>query len=374
MAKLFNVNLPDGVSSVKLDSQGRGTVQYTVKNVSSRAIDGRGVLISLPQVKPPSGPVEKGWVKVDGKTDRHFDVDKEETFAAKIAVPPKSAPGDYTFRLDAVWVDQPDQGDAGGAVRFTVPKPTNGGGGFPLWLIPVILVILVGVGVGIYLVAKPKATTVPDLKGKTIPEATSALTAVNLTLDTGDVGTVQGKPEDADHIVSQTPDAGTKAKPGDSVSVKVGVEMVAVPAVTLHSFDEAQTILTGKHLSVGHVTPQANSNVAGGIVFQQSPDSGSSVLTGAAVDLWVTPKTVQVPQVVNLLVGDALKKVQGAGLVMVLHGDQTAKLITAQTPQYPAQVAVGSTVDVTVPSSSFCVPIAKCRFAGNAVRLMVNKK
>jgi len=59
MAKLFNVNLPDGVSSVKLDSQGRGTVQYTVKNVSSRAIDGRGVLISLPQVKPPSDPSKK---------------------------------------------------------------------------------------------------------------------------------------------------------------------------------------------------------------------------------------------------------------------------------------------------------------------------
>jgi len=373
MAKLFNVNLPDGVSSVKLDSQGRGTVQYTVKNVSSRAIDGRAVLISLPQVKPPSGPVEKGWVKVDGKTDRHFDVDKEETFAVKIAVPPKSAPGDYTFRLDAVWVDQPDQGDGGTAVRFTVPKPTNGGSGFPLWLIPVILIVLVGVGVGIYLVARPKATTVPDLKGKTIADATSALTAVNLTLDTSDVGTVQSKPEDADHVVSQTPDAGTTAKPGESVSVKVGAEMVAVPTVTLHTFDEAQSMLTGKHLSVGHVTSQANSNVAGGVVFQQSPDSGS-VLTGAAIDLWVTPKTVQVPQVVNLLVGDALKKVQGAGLVMVLHGDQTAKPVTLQNPQYPAQAPVGSTVDVTVPSSSFCVPITRCRYTGNAVRLMVNKK
>ncbi len=289
------------------------------------------------------------------------------------AVPPKSAPGDYTFRLDAVWVDQPDQGDGGTAVRFTVPKPTNGGGGFPLWLIPVILVVLIGVGVGIYLIAKPTAATVPDLKGKTIPEATSALTAVNLTLDTSDVGTVQGEAKDADRIVSQTPDAGTKANAGGSVSVKVGAEMVAVPSVTLHSFDEAQSMITGKHLSVGHVTSQANSNVAGGVVFQQSPDSGS-VLTGAAIDLWVTPKTVQVPQVVNLLVGDALKRVQGAGLVMVLHGDQTSKLVTAQNPQYPAQVAIGSTVDVTVPSSSFCVPITRCRYTGNAVRLMVNKK
>src|SRR6267143_3088301 len=104
MSNLFRVNLPDGMSSVKLDSQGRATVQYTVKNVSARPIDGRAVLISLPQVKPPSGAVEKGWVKIDGKTDRHFDVGKEETFTVKIVVPPNSAAGNYAFRLDTVWV------------------------------------------------------------------------------------------------------------------------------------------------------------------------------------------------------------------------------------------------------------------------------
>lgn len=124
MAQLFRVSLPDGMSTVKLDSQGRGTVQYTVKNVSARALDGRAVLLSLPQAKPPSGPVEKGWVKVDGTSDRHFDIDKEETFTVKIAVPPNSAAGKYTFRLDTVWVNQPDQGDAGGAVAFTVAAST----------------------------------------------------------------------------------------------------------------------------------------------------------------------------------------------------------------------------------------------------------
>jgi len=116
MAKLFQVTLPSGLSSVKLDSQGRATVQYTVKNVSARPIDGRAVLVSLPQTKPSSGCVEKGWVKIDGKTDRHFDPDKEETFTIKIAVPPKSPAGTCTFRMDAVWVQQPDQGDPGGAI------------------------------------------------------------------------------------------------------------------------------------------------------------------------------------------------------------------------------------------------------------------
>src|ERR1039457_98613 len=108
MAKLFSVNLPDGMSTVKLDSHGRATMQYTVKNVSQRSLDGRAVLISLPQTRPASGVVEKGWVKVDGKTDRHFTANSDETFTVNIAVPPNSPAGTYTFRLDTVWVDQPD--------------------------------------------------------------------------------------------------------------------------------------------------------------------------------------------------------------------------------------------------------------------------
>ena len=88
MARLFQVTLPEGMSSVKLDSQGRASVQCTAKNVSAAPIDGRAVLVSLPPTNPPSGAVQKGWVKIDGSADRHFDKDKEEVFTVKIAVPP----------------------------------------------------------------------------------------------------------------------------------------------------------------------------------------------------------------------------------------------------------------------------------------------
>src|SRR5216684_5446600 len=144
MAIFFNVDLPSGMSSVKLDSQGRATVQYTVKNVSQRSLDGRAVLVSLPETKPPNGVVEKGWVKIDGKTDRHFDVDKEETFTVKILVPPKSAPGSYSFRLDTVWVEQTDQGDQGPTVSFAIAAATQSTNSFPLWLIPVLLLVVAG--------------------------------------------------------------------------------------------------------------------------------------------------------------------------------------------------------------------------------------
>ena len=372
MAKLFQVTLPEGVSSVKLDSQGRATVQYTVKNVSQRSLDGRAVLVSLPETKPPDGVVEKEWVKIDGKADRHFDVDKEETYTVKILVPPKSHSGNYSFRLDAVWVDETDQGDRGGGIGFTVAAPNGTTSHIWVWLIPLLFVVVIGIAVGIYFLI-PKGTTVPDLQGKTIPDATSTLAAVKLILDSDHVETIQSKPEDSDKIVSQTPASNTKAKPGDSVHVKVGAEMVLVPAVTLRSFNEAQSLLAASHLSVGQVTNEANPVVASGVVFRQSPDSGGAVLTGSAVNIWVTPRTVTVPNLVGVMTGgQAWKAIQDAGLVAVLHGDQVTRLVTAQNPSPQSQAVVGTNVDVTVPTSVFCIPITRCIYIGNAARLMVN--
>lgn len=170
MAKLFVVNLPDGMSNVKLDSQGKATVQYSVKNVSQRALDGRAVLISLPQLRPADGVVEKGWVKVDGNTDRHFAVNSEEAFTVKIAVPPKSPAGTYTFRLDTVWVDQTDQGDAGRALAFTVSPPSaDVHSKWPLILIVAAAVLIVG-GVTVWLLTrKPTPVTPVQPSSNTTP-------------------------------------------------------------------------------------------------------------------------------------------------------------------------------------------------------------
>jgi hypothetical protein len=144
MAKLFQITRPDGMSTVKLDSQGRATVQYTVKNISARPIDGRAVLISV-QPRPPDGVAEKRWAQIEGKTDRHFDQDREECFTVKVAAPPNASAGTYTFRLDTVWVDKTDEGDQGQPVGFTVTaielKPAR-----MHWLIPAIVVVVLAVG------------------------------------------------------------------------------------------------------------------------------------------------------------------------------------------------------------------------------------
>ena len=367
MARLFQINLPDGLSNVKLDSQGRATVQYTVKNVSARSIDGRAVLISLPLVKPPRGAVEKGWIKIDGKTDRHFDVDKEETFTVKIAVPPKSPAGTYTFRLDTVWVDQPDQGDAGGAIAFTVAAPVAKPTSFPLWLIPVIAVVVIGIGVGLVLVLR--GPTVPDLTGKNVTDANTALQAVGMTLDETDLKTVESTPGNSGKIISQNPAAGQKGAKGQAVQVTLGAQMVAVPLLIGHQYKDVMGILSGQSLAVGQNKTAANPNFAAGVVFDQSPAPQQLVKSGTAVDVQVTPTTVTVTPVIGQTLGNASNALGAIGLrVTSLSGDSNLTVI-GQNPGPGTTVPVGTPVALTFPPGT-CVG-AICYYNGIIAQQMV---
>ena len=162
MAKYFQVTGPQGMSAIRLDSQGRAAVQYTAKNVTGAAVDGRAVLVSVPAANAASGVVQKGWVKIDGLAERHFARDQEEVFLVKIAAPAGSPAGRYTFRLDVVSVAMPDEGDAGPVVEFSVIATTaKAGGGDSKWLLIILLVVLVLLigGVTIWLLMRKSGGT-----------------------------------------------------------------------------------------------------------------------------------------------------------------------------------------------------------------------
>jgi hypothetical protein len=201
MAKYFQVMNPLGMSTMKLDSQGRAAVQYTAKNVTGGTVDGRAVLVSVPPTSPLSGVVQKGWVKIDGSVDRHFDKDKEEVFAVKIVVPPNSPAGEYKFRLDVVLVPTPDLGDEGPVVEFSVSAPTPNGGGSK-WLLIILVVVLVLVigGVTTWLLMRKsgKTATTPAPPAQTQPTATPAQPAQDP--DACQPGFVWRQAVPADHV------------------------------------------------------------------------------------------------------------------------------------------------------------------------------
>ena len=88
-------------------------------------------------------------------------------------------------------------------------------------------------------------------------------------------------------VISQTPDAGAKAKKGDSISIVVsqGKAPVVVPNVVGKSETDARNELSGAGLTVTSVTKENSDTVAAGNVISQSIADGKYVDAGSNISL-----------------------------------------------------------------------------------------
>jgi len=222
MAKLFQITLPDGMSELKLDSQGRATVQYSVQNVSARPIDARAILVALPQSNPPDSnhPVQKGWIKIVGSTDQKFDTGKGGTYTVNIAVPPRSPAGTYSYRLDVVSINKPDEGDVSAPLKFTVAPPAVKPVNWKLIAIIAAAVLCVGGLLTWVLLKHSSTTTTPTATNVTVPA-----NLVNMNLSDADkaihsaglqLGAING---DGTIVISTNPASGTSVASGSSVDI-----------------------------------------------------------------------------------------------------------------------------------------------------------
>jgi len=375
MARYFAIGAPEGLSKLALDSQGRASLQFKVKNVSGADKDAHASVVSLPVTNPPSGAVQKGWVKIDGAADiQAFKKDDEKVIVVKIAVPSKPAPkaGDYKFRLEVCSKAVTDEGDSSQEITFTVNEikvqPTH----FPMWLIPVIAIVLIGVGVGLYFALKGGGgVTVPDLSEKTVTDAAKILGDAGLNLDSNS-DTKDSTAADSGKILDQSPKAGDKAAKNSSVHVTIGANMVSVPHLVGLSFKDAQTALTHASLAAGNVKTVANANFAGGVVTRQDPLEGQSKTAGTAVDMDVTPQTVDVKSVVGQNLGSAIASLRGQNLDVGNLSGNTASTVVAMNPA-SGPVVVGTKVDLTFQNIGICA-IQRCFYNGAVAKLMVQDK
>ncbi len=342
MARYFNIS--SNAPTVKLDSQGRGSVQYTVKNVSAAPLDGRAVLVSLPLASPPAGAVQSGWVKLEGPSDHHFEKDEQAVFTVKIEVPPKdrTTGGTYTFRLDAVLVAVTDRGDEGPATAFTVEAKPEKKSNMLLWLIPVIAVAVIGIGIGLWLALR--SDKVPDLTGKSLDDAVTALAAVKLGLDPN----ISITSVDADHagkITAQNPAAGTEVVKDGTVHLTIGASKTKVPPLTGKTIEQAQTSLAQSQLVMGTAF-----NVAGhpqpGQIFDQSIANGSSVDTGTVVNVSVSALQVPVPPVTGKVFGDVITTLIKNNLNVAPVCPESPFPSVSQNPAAGTTVNVGTPVQV----------------------------
>jgi hypothetical protein len=137
---------------VNLDTAGAAQASFTVTNTSPEGRKGR--LLARPR-----DPAKAEWLSVVGESTRDFAPNAAEPVVVQLNVVPGSPAGSYSFRLDAVSEDDPDEDyTEGPSVAFEVaPPPAPTKKKFPWWiLIVAAVVLLIIIGVVVFLLVRDR--------------------------------------------------------------------------------------------------------------------------------------------------------------------------------------------------------------------------
>lgn len=96
---VFSITTPS--ASVQLAPNRIGEVSFTVSNVSDRKLRARV------RVTPAQG-APAGWFSVEGDAEQDFDAGGARQFTVRVEPPLGAAAGSYSFRLDAIGIEHPD--------------------------------------------------------------------------------------------------------------------------------------------------------------------------------------------------------------------------------------------------------------------------
>lgn len=118
----FAITTPS--TTVELDENRFGTVAFTVANTTDRTIRTRFVATAL-------GGAPPGWFSVEGEHPQDLAPRGARQVRVKVE-PPLGAPaGKYSFRLDAIGVEQPESDHAEGPASVVAVPPSTAEGPTP---------------------------------------------------------------------------------------------------------------------------------------------------------------------------------------------------------------------------------------------------
>ena len=141
---------------------------------------------------------------------------------------------------------------------------------------------------------KPKVT-VPDVRGRPVTDAITALAGLGLNPHIVHVYS----PQPADTVTGQFPSPGDRIVKGSSVRINVsrGAKPVSVPDVTGQPYLNAKSALEGQGFKV--LRTEVQSDQAQGVVVGEDPPPGQQVSKGSTITLSVSkgPATTQIPDV-----------------------------------------------------------------------------
>ena len=219
----------------------------------------------------------------------------------------------------------------------------------------------------------PRLTVVPDLGGRSVPEALAILEKARLR-----PGGQRREESEAppNTVVGQAPPARHRVPEGTPVNIVVATQiLVEVPDLIGRPRPEALAQLERKRLGLGPQEREESEAVAGTVV-NQSPGAGRRVPVGSPVALAIaTPALVTVPDVRGTPEAPAIARLQSSRLRVgerrQQESEDVAGAIVAQRPAPGTRVPPGTPVNLLVAVPILVsVPDLTGRAADEASRLL----
>ncbi|MFD5872805.1 Stk1 family PASTA domain-containing Ser/Thr kinase [Streptomyces sp. NPDC060322] len=317
----------------------------TARDPELRPADAVALLASSREIRAGLTEEQLDAVPPQAIAESH-DAGEDRTSVIPRVIPAGQGTAHHTSRLEMPPAGPPEPGRA--RRSFAV----RGRRGAAAVLVAVLLVL--GLGAGVWYINSGQFTRVPSLLGQTQSAAERRLSDEGLDLkgvdraysDTVERGTV----------ISSDPGSGERIRGNDAVRLVIsrGPEIVKVPDVEGLALADARRELKKTGLAPGMVTREFSEEIDRGMVIRTDPRVGTERHPDSAVALVVSKGSpVDVPDVTGLSVEDARAALDEAGLrteVLAerVNSPEGAGEIARQSPGSGAEAAEGDTVELTV--------------------------
>ena len=193
---------------------------------------------------------------------------------------------------------------------------------------------------------------VPDLSSLSKSEAQATITDAGLTA--GYISFSNDDAIDPNHVISQSPEAGTTLATGSKVNFTLSIgPYPIVPDLSNLTEAEAMATITNVDLSVGYISYRNDDYIDSGYVISQNPSPGTAAATGSGVGFIISLGLPTVPEVVSMTEYNGREAIIDTGLavggITYINDDNIESgVIISQNPISGTRLASGSLVNLVV--------------------------
>ncbi|CAL9573289.1 Stk1 family PASTA domain-containing Ser/Thr kinase [Streptomyces sp. enrichment culture] len=320
----------------------------TARNPELRPHDAVALLARAREARGRLGDAQLDAVPPQALASEHDNADDRTSVIPRAPVMPRPLPVDGDGDADQVRHTT--------RFRSPPPLPPRRRGALPRGPMAIVVAVLLvlGLGAGVWYINSGQFTKVPPLLTKTEQEARDRL--ADAGLDVGRVEEAYSDTVERGRVIGTDPKAGARIRGNDSVSLTVsrGPQTVRVPDLDGYPLDKARSLLEDEGLRPGMTTREFSETVAAGSVISTEPGKGTEVRTDSAVALTVSKGSpVDVPDVAGDELQDARAELEEAGLKVKVaaervNSEHDAGEVARQSPAPGRQAAEGDTVTLTL--------------------------